>query len=110
MSERAVSDVTSDDVLNGHVSEWHSEEGWGVLVTPALPDDVWAHYSAIEAEGFRALTVGEAVTFSVERAEQDRFLWRAVRIWPSASEPLPGDGGSAGGPGYSSSLDITFDT
>ncbi len=110
MPERAVSDVTSDDVLHGHVSEWHREEGWGVLVTPTLPDDVWAHYSAIEAEGFRSLTAGEAVTFSVERAEQDQFLWRAVRIWPSTSEPLPEDGGSTGGPGYSSRLDITFDT
>ncbi len=110
MSERAVSDVTSGDVLDGHVSEWHSEEGWGVLVTPTLPGGVWAHHSAVEAEGFRALTAGEAVTFSVEGADQDRFRWRVVRIWPSAPEPLPGDRGSAGGPGYSSSLDITFDT
>ncbi|MGW1008562.1 cold shock domain-containing protein [Streptomyces termitum] len=107
MPERAVSDVTSDDVLHGHVREWHDEEGWGVLVTPALPDDVWAHCSVVEAEGFRSLTAGQAVTFSAERAEQDRFLWRAVRIRPSASEPLPG---ADGGPGYSSSLDITFDT
>ncbi|CAL9293668.1 hypothetical protein SUDANB25_02230 [Streptomyces sp. SudanB25_2051] len=105
-----MSDVTPDDVYDGHVREWHSEEGWGVLVTPGLPDDVWAHYSAVEAEGFRALTAGEAVTFTAERAEQDRFRWRAVRVWPSGPEPLPGDGGGTGGPGYSSDLDITFDT
>ncbi|MFG3496963.1 cold-shock protein [Streptomyces sp. NPDC047886] len=102
--------MTSDDVLSGHVQEWHSEEGWGVLATPALPDDVWAHYSAVEAEGFRALTAGEAVTFTVERAEQDQFHWRAVRVWPSGPGPLPGGGGDADGPGYSSSLDITFDS
>ncbi|MEU0270249.1 cold shock domain-containing protein [Streptomyces sp. NPDC006307] len=120
--------MDSDDVLSGHVREWNSEEGWGVLVTPSLPDDVWAHYSVIEAAeageagGFRALTAGQAVTFTVEQAEQDRFRWRAVRVRPSGqgpleplepsepSEPLPGDGEGTDKPGYSSSLDITFDS
>ncbi|WP_240800434.1 cold shock domain-containing protein [Streptomyces sp. ICN441] len=106
-----MSGAASGDVLSGHVGEWHSEEGWGVLVTPTLPEAVWAHYSAVEAEGFRALTVGQAVTFTVEQAEQDQFRWRAVHVWPSGPEPLPeGHGEGPDGPGYSSSLDITFDS
>ncbi|WP_432137063.1 MULTISPECIES: cold-shock protein [unclassified Streptomyces] len=110
--DRATSDPASDDVLSGRVREWHEEEGWGVLVTPTLPDHhVWAHYSAVQAEGFRTLTDGQPVTFTVERAEQDGFDWRAVHVWPSGPSQSPTEsGGSAHGTGYSSRLDITFDT
>ncbi len=34
-------DTTSADVFSGRVLEWHSEEGWGVLASDALPDRVW---------------------------------------------------------------------
>lgn len=74
--------TTPDHVFTGHVHAWHSEEGWGVLSSPVLPDPVWVHFSCIEAEGFRELTAGQSVTFSAEEAEQDEFHWRAVRVWP----------------------------
>ncbi|REK84670.1 cold shock domain-containing protein [Streptomyces inhibens] len=88
--------------------EWRREEGWGVLASSAVPDEVWAHFSAIQAEGFRELTAGQPVTFTVEQAQQDQFHWRAVSIWPG-SGPLFAPG-SEGGLGYSSGLDITFDS
>ncbi|MEU6241697.1 cold shock domain-containing protein [Streptomyces sp. NPDC047024] len=77
-----MSDTTSAEMFSGHVLEWHGEEGWGVLASEALPDRVWAHYSAIQAEGYRELTAGQSVTFSVEQAEQDEYGWRAVSVWP----------------------------
>ncbi|MFD9080815.1 cold-shock protein [Streptomyces erythrochromogenes] len=109
MPERALHGTASDDTFSGQVREWHSEEGWGVLVSPTLSGDVWAHFSVIEAEGFRELTAGQAVTFAVEQAEQDRFRWRAVWVRPSGVQPPSGDVGDPAGPGYSSDLDITFD-
>ncbi|MCX4819973.1 hypothetical protein OG883_08665 [Streptomyces sp. NBC_01142] len=93
MSER-----TPDHVFTGHVHEWHSEEGWGVLASPALPEMTWAHFSSIEiiggigsteSEGFRELTAGQSVTFSAEEAEQDGFRWRALRVWPGAVTQRP---------------------
>ncbi|GHH29255.1 cold-shock protein [Streptomyces rubradiris] len=105
-------DTTSADVFSGRVLEWHGEEGWGVLASDALPDRVWAHFSAIRAEGYRELTAGQSVTFSAERAEQDGYRRRAVSVWPGA-----GAGAGArrstddsGRPGYSSELDIRFDS
>jgi cold shock CspA family protein len=103
-----MSDTRSAEVFSGRVLEWHSEEGWGVLASDALPDRVWAHYSAIQAEGYRELTVGQSVTFSAEQAEQDEYCWRALSIWPEAGvrrSPHEGEG-----PGYSSGLNITFDS
>ncbi|WP_241678595.1 cold-shock protein [Streptomyces lasalocidi] len=103
-----MSDATSADVVSGHVLEWHSEEGWGVLASDALPDRVWAHYSVIQAEGYRELTVGQSVTFSAEQAEQDEYRWRAVSVWPEAGvRRAPSEGER---PGYSSDLNIRFDS
>ncbi|GGW83694.1 hypothetical protein GCM10010297_00160 [Streptomyces malachitofuscus] len=101
-------DITSGDVYTGRVLEWHSEEGWGVLASDALPDEVWAHFSVIEAEGFRELTAGQTVVFSAERAEQDQYRWRALCVWPEAGSQRRSD--AEDGPGYSSGLDITFDS
>jgi CspA family cold shock protein len=84
-----MSETTPDHVFTGHVHEWHSEEGWGVLASPALPEMTWAHFSSIEAEGFRELTAGQSVTFSAEEAEQDGFRWRALRIWPGPTTKRP---------------------
>ncbi|MDN3263449.1 cold shock domain-containing protein [Streptomyces sp. CSDS2] len=100
-------DTTSADVFSGRVVEWHGEEGWGVLASDALPDRVWAHFSAIQAEGYRELTAGQSVTFSVERAEQDGYRRRAVSVWAGAGARRPSDHSEL--PGYSSGLSIRFD-
>jgi CspA family cold shock protein len=76
-----MSGTMSEEVFSGRVLEWRSEEGWGVLACDALPDRVWAHFSVIQAEGFRELRGGESVTFTAEQAEQDGFHWRAVSVW-----------------------------
>ncbi|WP_254389509.1 cold-shock protein [Streptomyces sp. AC550_RSS872] len=103
-----MSDTRPEEVLAGHVLSWHSEEGWGVLFSEALPDQAWAHFSAIQTEGFRELTAGQLVSFSAEEAEQDEYRWRAVRVWPEADVRHPANGND--GPGYSSELDISFDS
>ncbi|WP_406641888.1 cold-shock protein [Amycolatopsis sp. WGS_07] len=64
----------------GKVVRWDVEEGWGVIESAAVDGPIWAHFSMIEADGFRSLTVGEGVLFTVERAEQDGYHWRAVRV------------------------------
>ncbi|WP_093574216.1 cold-shock protein [Amycolatopsis rubida] len=64
----------------GKVVRWEVEEGWGVLESAAVDGPVWAHFSMIEAEGFRFLTVGDNVRFTAERAEQDSCRWRAIRV------------------------------
>jgi cold shock CspA family protein len=103
-----MSDTASAEVFTGRVLEWHSEEGWGVLATDALPDNVWAHFSTIQAEGFRELTAGQAVTFSAEQAEQDEYRRRAVSVWLETGVRRSPDRDD--GPGYSSGLNITLDS
>lgn len=70
------------DTHRGRVREWHRDDGWGVVEAPGVDDPVWVHYSVVEAPPgkFRELHAGAEVEFTAERAEQDGFHWRAVRI------------------------------
>ncbi|GAA0618405.1 cold shock domain-containing protein [Kribbella sandramycini] len=67
----------SDDAV---VRSWQTDEGWGVLDCPSTPGGCWAHFSAIDAEGFRSLTVGDRVRLQWEHGDQDGYAFRAVRI------------------------------
>lgn len=56
MSERIV----------GTVKWFNSEKGYGFLAQENGPD-VFVHYSAIQSDGYRTLTEGQKVEFSVEK-------------------------------------------
>jgi CspA family cold shock protein len=61
---------------------WRDEHGYGAIATKATaPFDVWCHFSALEMEGFRLLTPGQAVRVQYERADQDSFRYRAIHVW-----------------------------
>lgn len=69
-------------MTEGTVKRWSDEEGWGVLVSPEIPGDVFAHFSHIDAEGYRTLEEGECVRFDWEHYPhgQDGCFYRATRI------------------------------
>ena len=50
----------------GTVKWFSSEKGFGFITADAGGDDVFVHHTAIQAEGFRTLTEGEAVEYSQE--------------------------------------------
>src|SRR4051812_16360043 len=74
---------TARRMVNATVKSWSDDEGWGVLTSPEIPGDVWAHFSALEIEGFRTLVAGQQV--SVELVDlgspiQDGYRYRAERV------------------------------
>ncbi|MGW0738173.1 cold-shock protein [Streptomyces sp. NPDC002851] len=76
--------------VHGTVRSWDDESGWGVLASPEVPGEVWAHFSAVrtaEPGAFASLDPGEAVLFTWEEAEQDGYAYRAVQVrHPGAPE------------------------
>lgn len=50
----------------GTVKWFNSEKGYGFLAQDNGPD-VFVHYSAIQSDGYRTLTEGQKVEFSVEK-------------------------------------------
>lgn len=69
-------------MAQGIVKFFRPEKGWGAITSPALPDglDAFAHYTAIEGDGFRMLSEGERVEFDYEQRRQDNFQYVATRV------------------------------
>jgi len=56
-----------DERIVGTVKWFSSVKGYG-FITRESGDDVFVHYSAIQADGFRKLEEGQRVEFSVEES------------------------------------------
>ncbi len=78
-------------MASGVVKFFKSEKGWGAITCDELPDgqDVWVHFSDIEATGYRSLDAGDIVDVDYERARQDGFNFRATRVRRLAPGPAP---------------------
>ncbi|MEV5533756.1 cold-shock protein [Streptomyces prunicolor] len=93
----------SSDPVHGTVRSWDDESGWGVLTSPEVPGEVWAHFSAVQTTdpgAFASLEPGEAVLFTWEEADQDGYSYRALQVRrPGAPQTVregaedEGDGG-----------------
>jgi CspA family cold shock protein len=55
-----------DERIIGKVKWFNSEKGYGFLAQENGPD-VFVHYSAIQGGGYRTLTEGQSVEFSIEQ-------------------------------------------
>jgi cold shock CspA family protein len=68
--------------VNAEVDWWSNEEGWGALVAEDVPEGIFVHFSAIEAEE-KTLHEGRSVTALVEGPldfEQDGYRYRALAV------------------------------
>ena len=54
---------------NGTVKWFNSDKGFG-FITGEDGNDVFAHFSAIQADSFKSLEEGQAVTFDIEEGQR----------------------------------------
>ena len=64
----------------GTVKWFNAEKGFGFIANDEGGDDVFVHFSAIVADGYRTLTEGQKVTFEVEPDPKDSSKLRAVNV------------------------------
>ena len=55
---------------NGTVKWFNSDKGFGFITGEEDGNDVFAHFSAIQADGFKSLEEGQAVTFDIEEGQR----------------------------------------
>ena len=63
----------------GTVKWFNAEKGFGFISVPG-EDDVFVHFSAIQADGYKTLEEGQKVTFDVESDPKDSRKLRAVNV------------------------------
>jgi CspA family cold shock protein len=68
---------------------WDQDDAWGVVDCPSTPGGCWVGFTAIDVAGFRSLTGVAEVDLDWERAEQDGFSYRAVRVRIDGVPPAP---------------------
>ena len=55
---------------NGTVKWFNAQKGYGFITNDATGEEVFVHFSAINAEGFKSLEEGQAVEFEVVNGEK----------------------------------------
>ncbi len=67
---------------NGTVKWFNQEKGYGFISNDDGSGDVFVHFSAIQMDGFKTLSEGQHVTFSVEPDPRDTGKMRAINVTP----------------------------
>ncbi|WP_313327280.1 cold shock domain-containing protein CspD [Stutzerimonas balearica] len=73
-------------MLSGKVKWFNNAKGYGFIVADGGDEDLFAHYSAIQMEGYRTLKAGQAVMFNILQGPKGLH---AVEIRPQATVEPP---------------------
>ncbi|MEA5004281.1 MAG: cold-shock protein [Christensenella sp.] len=68
---------------NGTVKWFNAEKGFGFITNDESGEDVFVHFSAIQADGYKSLQEGQKVTFDMEQDTRDSSKMRAVNVNPA---------------------------
>ena len=66
--------------MTGKVKMFNKEKGYGFIANDDGGEDVFVHFSAINAEGYKTLTEGQKVVFEVETDPRNAGKLRAVNV------------------------------
>ena len=65
---------------NGTVKWFSNQKGYGFITDTETGEDVFVHFSAINADGFKSLNEGQKVTYDTETDPQNSSKIRAVNV------------------------------
>lgn len=75
----------SVDVATGRVKWFNNNKGYGFIVLDETGQDVFAHYSSIQGDGYRTLSENEIVDFEIEEGDKGLHAINIVRRGESDS-------------------------
>lgn len=70
----------------GTVKWFNNAKGYGFIVADGSGEDVFAHFSCIEMDGYKTLKAGQPVSFEIDQGEKGLH---AKNIQSTGSSPQP---------------------
>jgi cold shock protein len=67
-------------MAKGTVKWFNEKKGFGFIVDPEVPTDIFVHFSVIQADGFRTLNEGETVEYELYQDEKGAKARNVVRV------------------------------
>jgi CspA family cold shock protein len=67
-------------MARGTVKWFNDKKGFGFIVDPAVPGDIFVHFSAIQSKGFRTLKEGEDVEYELYRDEKGSRARNVLKV------------------------------
>ena len=64
----------------GTVKWFNAEKGYGFISSEEAGEDVFVHFSAIQADGYKTLAEGQKVTFETEPDPKNSSKLRAKNV------------------------------
>lgn len=77
-------------MLQGTVKWFNDAKGFGFIEPEGGGDDVFAHFSAVQIDGFRTLKQGERVSYELVQGPKGS-LAQNIRPLSAATPPAPTD-------------------
>lgn len=77
----------------GTVKWFNNAKGYGFILPDEGGEDLFAHYSAIQMEGYKTLKAGQTVAFDVSKGEKG---YHATNISPDVNQAEQAESTGAG--------------
>ncbi|HEY7773887.1 MAG TPA: cold shock domain-containing protein CspD [Marinagarivorans sp.] len=71
----------------GIVKWFNNAKGFGFILSDENSEDIFAHYSAIEMDGFRTLKAGQPVQFEIQQGQKGLHAANIRSLESSAQRP-----------------------
>lgn len=80
----------------GTVKWFNDAKGFGFIEPDGGGEDVFAHFSAVQMDGFRTLKQGSRVSFELVQGPKGHLAQEIRAISAESGQPLTSDSGVAG--------------
>ncbi|KPY39594.1 Cold shock domain-containing protein CspD [Pseudomonas savastanoi pv. retacarpa] len=76
-------------MLNGKVKWFNNAKGYGFIIEDGKPDDdLFAHFSTIQMEGYKTLKAGQPVSFEIIQGPKGLHAVNIASLLAKAGEPV----------------------
>lgn len=67
-------------MARGTVKWFNEKKGFGFIVDPEIPGDIFVHFSVIQTDGFKTLNEGDAVEYELYNDDKGAKARNVTRI------------------------------